>query len=81
MKKKDLNNLKDKNLKDLREMVLKKKTEAVLAHAKIKAGQEKNTSLVKIIRRDISQILTLIRQKEIAEALEKKKEKGKEEKK
>lgn len=67
MKKKDLQALKSKSIKELRKMVLDKKKEANEAFIKTKAGQEKNLKKVKNLRKDIAQILTLIKEKEIIE--------------
>lgn len=67
MKLKDLQNLRTKAVSELEKIVFEKKKEAALTHAKIKAGQEKNISKVKRIRRDIAQILTVIREREIME--------------
>ncbi len=67
MKVKDLKQLRDKTIKELEDLVKTKRQELLLFYAKIKAGKEKNTSLVKKIRRDIAQILTLVKEKEILE--------------
>lgn len=67
MKTKDLKQLRTKTIKELEGLVRDKKQELLLYYAKIKAGKEKNTSLIKKVRRDIAQILTIIKEKEILE--------------
>lgn len=67
MKTKDLKQLRTKTLKELTDIAKEKRREMLLSYAKIKAGKEKNTSLVKKIRKDIAQILTIIKEKEILE--------------
>ena len=74
MKKKDLQSLRSKSIKELRKMAFDKKLEASEAFVKIKSGQEKNLKKVKNLRTDIAQILTAIKEKEIMD----KKEPGKE---
>jgi len=63
VKKKDLVSLKTKEIKELEKMAIDKKKASAEAYSKIKAGQEKNIKKVKNLRRDIAQILTVIRQK------------------
>lgn len=67
MKKKDLKNLRDKSKNELKATVYKRKNELVATYAKIKAGQETNLKKAKNLRRDIAQILTVIREKETSE--------------
>ncbi len=67
MKKKDFESLKEKKIDDLKIMVSNKKKEISLLFAKTKAGQEKNTSKMRNIKRDIARILTLMTEKEIIE--------------
>ena len=67
MRKNDLNNLRKKDIKDLEGTLSKKKLEAGQDYAKIKGGREKNLKKYKSIRRDIAQILTIIREKQIIE--------------
>ncbi len=67
MKTKDLKQLRTKTIKELEGLIKAKKQDLLLSYAKIKAGKEKNTSLIKRIRRDIAQLLTLVREKEILE--------------
>ena len=53
MKKKDFESLKkNANIKELMKMVSDKKKEIVVVYAKIKAGQEKNVSLIRKLKND-----------------------------
>jgi ribosomal protein L29 len=70
MKKKDLSGIRSKTSKELYKLVEKKSLEYAKVRAAIKAGQEKNLKKVKLIRHDISQILTVIKEKEIVDKLE-----------
>lgn len=76
MKKKDLQDLRNKKIIELDKIVIKKRQESVLAHAKIKTGQEKKIKKVKNLRLEIAQILTIIREKQIVEEVEKKETKN-----
>lgn len=67
MKKKDLTDLRNKKTNELEKLLAKKRNELVNTYAKIKAGQEKNLKKAKNIRRDVAQILTIIREKELLE--------------
>ncbi len=67
MKKKDLRQLRTKTIEEIKRLVAQKKQELLLYYAKIKSGKEKNTSMLKNIRRDIAQMLTIVREKEILE--------------
>ncbi len=70
MKKKDVDNLKSKTVEDLTKMVFDKKLKLGSTKADIISSREKNLKMMKNLRRDISQILTVIRQKEIVRKLE-----------
>lgn len=65
MKKKDLTDLRNKKTSELEKLLAKKRHELINANAKIKAGQEKNLKKAKNIRRDVAQILTIIREKKL----------------
>ncbi len=67
MKKKDLKDLRNKEIVDLNKIVVKKRQESIMAHAKMKTGQEKKVKKVKNLKREIAQILTIIREKQILE--------------
>lgn len=70
MKKKDLINLKSKTEKELTRLSEKKVVELEKVRANMKVGQEKNLKKVKLLRHEISQILTVLREKEIVKRLE-----------
>ncbi|MGB6838750.1 MAG: 50S ribosomal protein L29 [Microgenomates group bacterium] len=72
MKKKELQELRVKKIAELRKLLSKKKKEAEVTYGKIKAGQEKNLKKAKNLKRDIAQILTLIREKQFLEEEKKK---------
>lgn len=78
MKKKEFNDLRGKDIKDLKKLVVDKKLESEKAKMKIFGGKEKNLKLKKNLSSEIAKILTLIREKEIIESLQPKEEKGKE---
>ena len=65
MKKKDLQKLRKESLAKLRSETEKKKLEIVTLVAKIKAGKSTNIKEKRTLKRDISQIMTIIREKEI----------------
>jgi ribosomal protein L29 len=67
MKKNDLQNLRSKDISKLKGMVKDKKLELIKIKSSVKAGKEKNLKRFKNKRRELAQILTLIREKEIAE--------------
>jgi ribosomal protein L29 len=76
MKKKDLQDLRNKKIVELDKIVAKKKQESIMADAKMRTGQEKKIKKVKNLKREIAQILTIIREKQILEEEEKKKAKN-----
>ena len=67
MKKKELVAVRSKNNLELKIQVSKRKIELVGLYAKMKAGQEKNLKKVKNLKRDLAQLLTVIREKELLE--------------
>lgn len=71
MKRKDLLDLKTKEVKDLNKILGEKKAELEKVMVNVPAGKEKNLKKANNLRRDISQILTIIREKEIREKEEK----------
>jgi ribosomal protein L29 len=73
MKKKDLQELRNKKIIELDKIVAKKKKESIMADVKMRTGQEKKLKKVKNIKREIAQILTIIREKQIIEKENKKK--------
>lgn len=79
MKKKDLKSLRTKDIKELKKMVETKRSEAANSHVKRLAGQEKNLKKVKNLRREIAQLLTIIKEKELTEEVAEKETKTKKE--
>ena len=75
MKKKELESLRKKDVKELNKMLEEKKREYLLSYSQVKAGQEKDTSKPTNIRKDVAQILTTIKEKEIITITELKGEK------
>lgn len=73
MKKKELKTLRTKSEKDLVETLEKKRMELLKITLKIKSGEEKNVKKAKNLRIDISQILTILKEKELMEGREKEK--------
>jgi len=71
VKKKDFIELKGKEIADLLKMVKAKKTELAKLGPKVIAGEEKNLKKAAKIRKEVAQILTLIREKEILKKEEK----------
>lgn len=69
MKRKELTDLKNKEIKDLIKMAAEKKFEAKKVRLNISGGKEKNLKMGKNIRRDIAQILTIVKEKGIMEKL------------
>lgn len=67
MKKKDLVSLRKKEVKELEKMVEEKKAKALNTHVKMQAGQEKNLKKVKNMKKEIAQILTIIKEKKLSE--------------
>ncbi len=72
MKKKDLQDLRNKKIVELDKIVDKKKKESIMADIKMGTGQEKKIKKVKNLKREIAQILTIIREKQIIEKESKK---------
>jgi len=75
MKKKDLTGIRSKTKKELKTLADKKAVDLAKAKVAIKAGQEKNLKKIKLIRHEISQLLTVLREKEIVEKLDERVEK------
>ena len=72
MKKQDLISIRKKEIKDLEKMVAKKRLEAIKATADIKASRDKNLKKAKNSRREIAQILTVIREKQLIQKVDEK---------
>jgi ribosomal protein L29 len=71
MKKKDLVELRAKEIKVIKETLAKKKLELATLVTKSVGGGEKNLRKGKNLRKDIAQILTVIKEKELIEEIEK----------
>ncbi len=63
MKIKELKDLRTKEVKDLNAFVAKKKLEVIKNAVKISGAKEKNLKLSKIAKKEIAQILTIIKEK------------------
>lgn len=72
MKKKGLKDLRVKEIDELKKLVSEKRKETSVIYTKVKTGQEKNLKKVKGLKKEIAQILTIIREKEIKASLKKK---------
>lgn len=70
MKKKDFSALRKKELSELKKLADEKKKEVMKVKAEIKAGREKNLKVAGSLGKDLAQILTLVREKEILEQME-----------
>jgi len=80
MKKKDLQSVRIKKIETLKKLAGEKKMELVKIKLAMKVGKEKNFKKAKNLRREIAQILTIIREKELTEKANEKVEEQKEEK-
>ncbi|KKR44957.1 MAG: hypothetical protein UU51_C0001G0038 [Microgenomates group bacterium GW2011_GWC1_41_20] len=69
MKRKEINELRGKTIQELAKIAEAKKIEAEKAKMKIMGGKEKNLKVRRNLTREIAKILTLVREKEIIEAL------------
>lgn len=70
MKRKEFNDLREKNIQELEKIALEKKLEAEKAKMKMLGGKEKNLKVRKNLAKEIAKILTLVREKEIIESLQ-----------
>lgn len=74
MKKKELNNLRTKGVEELQKLLNEKMSDAIQSKVKMKVSKEKNLKHVKMLRRDISQISTLLEQKKFESSVVEEKE-------
>lgn len=65
MKKKELNELKQKEVKDLKGLIAKKKLELIENTVKIAKSANKNTKLNWKLKKEIAQIMSILRIKEL----------------
>lgn len=70
MKKKEFTDLKTKSVKDLLKMVYTKTQEVGKKQMEISGGKEKNLKSVSSLRRDIAQLLTIVKEKQIIEKMQ-----------
>jgi ribosomal protein L29 len=75
MKSRELSKLRTEDVASLEKMLTEKKTELGLNYADTKAGKEKNLRKSKMLRRDIAQIMTVIRELEIVDENKQKEDK------
>lgn len=67
MKRKELNSFREKDLDKLIKEASDRRLEIIKAKAEIKGSKEKNLKKVKILRHDLSQILTLVKERMLLE--------------
>lgn len=72
MKINELNKLKKKEKQELEKISADNKIELVKIRAEVSAGNENNNKKIKNLKRDIAQILTVIREKELLEEVSEK---------
>ncbi len=65
MKKQEFVKLREESISSLKKKLNEKRGEKVRAQMELKTGQLKNVKKVRSLRKDIAQILTLIREKEL----------------
>ncbi len=65
MKKKELNELKQKEIKDLKSLIAKKKLELIETSVKIAKKAEKNTKISWKLKKEIAQIMSIVKIKEL----------------
>lgn len=70
MQKKEFNELKSKTVDKLLVEVETKRLAIYKFRSELKAGKEKNLKKGKMLRKDLSQILTVIKEKQIEEKME-----------
>ncbi len=71
MKTKDFKDLRAKDIKSLTKLVAEKRVAMAKKIVEVRSGKEKNLKSVGNLRREIAKILTLVREKEIIEKLNK----------
>ena len=67
MKRKQLDDQKSKDVNFLNKLIAENKIELQKVQAEIRAGKEKNLKKAKNLRTDISQLLSILKEKEILE--------------
>jgi len=74
MKKNDLKSARGKDIKELEKIINDKKSQLGPIQVKIATGEEKNTKKGQNLKIDIAQLETVMREKEITQKKDKKKE-------
>ena len=64
-----MNEVKAKDIKEMEKILSEKKIDIIKTRAQVVTSKEKNLKKIKMAKRDISQISTIIREKQIAEKL------------
>lgn len=75
MKKKELAKLQEKSVAELKKSVAELSVKKISKMANLTVGREKNFKVAKNIKHDIAQIMTVIRQKQLAEKKDEKAQK------
>ncbi|KKP31651.1 MAG: hypothetical protein UR20_C0034G0014 [Candidatus Woesebacteria bacterium GW2011_GWE2_31_6] len=68
MKIKELQRIKIKEIKELKALVLKKKLELLKNQVKMLSGKEKNLKKTWALKKEIAQIMSIIKEKEFLES-------------
>ncbi|AKM82991.1 50S ribosomal protein L29 [Candidatus Woesebacteria bacterium RIFOXYC1_FULL_31_51] len=68
MKIKELQSIKIKEIKELKALVLKKKLELLKNQVKMLSGKEKNLKKTWALKKEIAQIMSIIKEKEFLES-------------
>ena len=79
MKKDELNSLKKKNKEELNKLLEEKQVELLKVRAEMKVGKEKNLKKVKLLRKYVAQVKTVLRLQEIVSGVQLEEKGGKEE--
>ncbi|MDP1759914.1 MAG: 50S ribosomal protein L29 [Candidatus Woesebacteria bacterium] len=67
MKTKEFKSIKIKEIKELKNLVSKKKLELIKNQVKMLSGKEKNLKKIWALKKEIAQLLTVIKEKEFLE--------------
>lgn len=67
MKLKEIKNLRSKEIKELEKLVNEKVAEIMKLKVRAKVSKEKNLKHVKMLRREVAQLLTIISEKKLIE--------------
>ncbi len=78
MKRVDLKKYRKKTVSELKKELSKKKLELLSENVNLSVGKSSNPNKKRMLRRDISQISTIIHEKELFESIKEKSKKGEE---